>query len=221
MKARVALVVGHKSTSPGARSTDGITEFGYNTELALRVWRMWEDKNVSSRMTFEAMTRGLLRYGVELVLVWRRTYSTLAQDIRDTNASLAIELHCNAHNTEVSGTETLYYHRDAKSQRLAQMLQRRLVVALGLRDRGVHSITRSGRGGELLAGIGIPMVIAEPFFIDHDPDFKRALTSRDAQALAYINAIGEYLIGGDNYTEISHPRIRGPEDGTRTEDDNT
>ena len=93
-----ALVIGHKKQSPGAVNVKaGITEFDFNEDLAMRI-----EKKLKS---------------TQIQRVYRRTYKQLPDDINALNPDFIISLHCNAYNTEVSGTEVLYYHKSEKGKR--------------------------------------------------------------------------------------------------------
>lgn len=53
-------------------------------------------------------------------------------------ADLFISIHCNSYKLDTAhGTETLYYSNDPKGERLAELIQGRLVKHLGLTDRGI------------------------------------------------------------------------------------
>ena len=148
---RVALVIGHKKESQGACNHTGICEFMYNKALV---------NMISTRLT------------VENVIVYRQTYETLPRQINYLEPELVISFHCNAYNTKVSGTETLYHHTDDRSKKIAQQLQDTIVDTLRLKNRGIKPKSTEDRGGYLLKYVHAPCVIIEPFFIDNDMDMK-------------------------------------------------
>ena len=169
-----ALVIGHKQDSPGAVNKNSeISEFAFNSRLALAI----ED--------------GIKDVKIERVL--RQSYGALPYKINALDPDFIISLHCNAFNKKVSGTRVLYYHRSQKGKRLAEILQEKLVAALGLKDGGIKPKTTEDKGGYLLFYTRAPAVIAEPFFIDNDNDLKTATDVRDKLILAYVEAIA--LIG--------------------------
>lgn len=179
---RCALVVGHKSTSVGAKNMpQDVSEFEFNARLAVDVWKKLSGATVTTDWT----------QIVEPVLVWRRTYESLPHDINDVDPKLVVSMHCNAFNQSTSGTEVLFYHRSDHGRRIARVFQDRFVSALHLPDRGIKPVTREDRGGGLLAGTKAPAVICEPFFIDNDDDLGKAL-SVDL-ATVYAGAILEGL----------------------------
>mgnify|MGYP000341271737 CR=1 FL=1 len=165
-----ALVIGHKKRSPGAHNEKfNLTEFGFNQNLAQEI----ESKVV----------------GVDVQIIYRRTYASLPSDINELNPDFIISLHCNAYNKQASGTEVLYYHRSEKGEHFAEVLQHQIVMALGLKDRGTKAKRVVNRGGYLLKYTTAPCVIAEPFFIDNNNDLKTAIDNRQGLIDAYVNAI--------------------------------
>lgn len=172
---RCALVVGHKSSSPGAvNATQSLSEFEFNARLAVDIWKRFYESRV------------------ELVIVWRRTYGTLAADVNEVDPVLVVSMHANAsHSGTASGTETLYYHRSKWGKEIAGGFQNHFVSALGLPDRGTKPRTREDRGGGFLGDVAAPAVLCEPFFIDNDSDLERA-TDIDLAGV-YVSAITEGL----------------------------
>ena len=166
---KCALVIGHKKSSPGASNEMGLTEFAFNEKLAMEI----EDE-VNDVVTQR---------------IYRRTYNTLPSDINEFNPDFIISLHCNAFNEEASGTEVLYYHRSTKGKLMAEILNEKLVDALGLNNRGIKPKSAEDRGGYLLKSTLAPCVIAEPFFIDNNSDLKVVIDKRDALIKAYASSI--------------------------------
>jgi len=67
----------------------------------------------------------------------------------------------------------LYYHKSKISKQFADILQQKFVKFLELTDRGSRGKTSEDRGGYLLKKTQAPCIIAEPFFIDNDNDYKK------------------------------------------------
>lgn len=169
-----ALVIGHSHKSQGAANAKtGMTEFQFNEALSMDI--------------AEALTPDMT-----VVRVYRDTYSRLPGEINALNPDFIVSLHCNAFYGRASGTETLYFEGSNRGLLLAKALQRHLVDALKLPNRGVKPSSRSDRGGYLLAETNAPCVIAEPFFIDNDNDFRIARENIDALVGAYAAAIKEF-----------------------------
>ena len=110
-------------------------------------------------------------------------------DINDLNPDFIVSLHCNAYNGSASGTEVLYHHRSAEGKLMAELLNARLVNALGLRNRGIKAKNAEDRGGYLLVSANAPRVIAEPFFIDNYSDLIKAKKKRKKLIKAYVLGI--------------------------------
>lgn len=175
---RVALVVGHKATSPGAiNEATGTSEFEFNLMLA------------------ESIADALAGTDVECPIVLRRSYNELPGDINELNPDYVVSLHCNAFNTQATGVETLYYHNSTRGKAMAEILQRNVVNALKLRDRGVKPKHSEDRGGYLLRYTDAPCIIAEPFFIDNNVDFGVAIRYQLDLVDAYTSAILEIAEG--------------------------
>ncbi|MBE0469610.1 MAG: N-acetylmuramoyl-L-alanine amidase [Methyloprofundus sp.] len=170
---KVALVVGHSKAKPGAvNQSTGITEYAFNSALA---------KDIQQAL---ASARN-----IETIIITRSTYAQLPRDINAINPTFIISLHCNAFNRKASGTETLYYKNSRKGEVIAKQLQKNIVDALGLNDRGVIARAESDRGGYLLHNTRAPACIAEPFFIDNDDDLRKAILNREALINAFAQTI--------------------------------
>ncbi len=168
-----ALVIGHKKTSPGAVNlSQGLTEFSYNEQLALEIESALQNQT-----------------DVRIQKIYRRTYSTLPDDINTLNPDFIICMHCNAFNTQATGTEVLFYHRSKKGKKLAKILNTAFIDALGLTKRGIKAKTSEDRGGYLLKETQAPCLIAEPFFIDNNSDLEVAQTHRAQLVNAYVQSI--------------------------------
>lgn len=167
------LDIGHSKKKPGAcNKADGICEFPFNDELASEI--------IDSYVGAHTIKKS-----------YRKDYDTLPDHINEQNPDYVISLHCNAFDETASYTTVLYYKDSQRSKRLAEILQRELVSALGLRDAGIKPIGEEDRGGSQVMNITCPNVIAEPFFIDNDSDLATAQARRKALIQAYIAAFGK------------------------------
>lgn len=168
-----ALVIGHKKSSPGAvNQSQHLSEFDYNEQLALEIEASLSDNKK-----------------VKVQRIYRRTYSTLPDDINALNPDFIICLHCNAFNTKATGTEVLFYHRSKKGKKFAKVLDKNLVKALELTNRGIKAKTTEDRGGYLLKQTNAPCLISEPFFIDNNHDLEVAESKRTELVNAYVKSI--------------------------------
>ena len=173
---KVALVIGHNEQSQGAyNSSTGETEFLFNDRLV----------NVVARMLID---------GSPIIpsIIYRDKYKDLPAKVNSRYPDFIISFHCNAFNTEASGTETLYYHKSNRSASLAAIIQEQMVEALKLPDRGIKPKASEDRGGYLLRYTNAPCVIIEPFFIDNAGDLFTATDKFEQLASAIYVAIEEY-----------------------------
>ncbi len=177
MSTKVALVIGHKIESQGASNASrGISEFEFNESLAFDI------------------AKKLTSIGIAHEIIYRDTYQDLPDKINSIAPELILSLHCNAFNGEATGTETLYYHTSQSSKHLAEVVQKNVCTALGLRDRGILPRTSEDRGGYLLRYTNAPCVICEPFFIDNDNDVKSVSDNYKLLLTAFVNSIKEITL---------------------------
>jgi len=185
---KLAVVVGHNSQSQGAvRHDTGETEYIWNGRLAQIMERMAPEFGIDLRIFLRVPSGG---YRGEISRVYKQV------DIWGANASM--ELHFNgSSNPAASGTETLS-SGTSLSLRLAQAVQDEVVIALGLRDRGVKTVRGSDRGGASLIAGAAPAILVEPFF-GSSPTGQRAtdeLNEQETLARAYLrgaaNALGAF-----------------------------
>lgn len=179
---QVGLIVGHKPTSKGAGSIEkGIYEFDFNSQLA------------------SLIAERLIIKGFNPIIIYRDTYSGLPDKVNEINPDIAISLHCNAFNGKASGSEVLYHHTSKKGKQLAQLLQSEIVRVMSESDRGIkpidydHKGNQGDRGGWLVEKTSMPVVIAEPFFIDNFASLNKALTRMKFLAEAYAVAVDNYF----------------------------
>ena len=106
-------------------------------------------------------------------------------------ADIMVSLHLNAFNGRVQGTETLIHRSGTQSdQRLASLIQREMISALGFTDRRVY------RHGLAVLGSVPPSVkaccLTEAFFIDSMPDAATTRVNAEKAARAIAAGIHSY-----------------------------
>ena len=173
-----ALVVGHRPGAKGASSTEPmrVDEFDYNNALA---------PMIQARVT-QADVLVVLRDDNQ------QGYNRLPGKINNHKPDFIVSLHCNAFSSSAAhGTEMLYFHKSTKGHKMAKVLQRHVVAALGLKNRFTKAKTVNDRGGHLLKHTNAPCVICEPFFMSNLNDMQTALDRRNELAAAYAAAIDE------------------------------
>ena len=155
---RVVLVVGHTEKNPGAcNAVCGVCEFGFNKQLVTQIDAMMDDR-------------------CDTRIVYRDKYRDLPEKINKLNPNFVVCFHNNAFDTRTSGTETLYYYKSKKSEEIATIFQTKIVNALRLKDRGIKGKSTEERGGYILRYTNAPCILLEPFFIDHDNDYRTAIS---------------------------------------------
>lgn len=182
---KIALIVGHEKTKQGASNANGETEYSFNKKLAALIAPI------------------LLASGHEPFVVYRdgTTYAQLPKRVNQTQADVAISLHCNSFKKIASGSEVLHYVNSERSEKLASLIQSEVVAALGLNDRGLrpvdakHKGREGDKGGHLCKYTAMPCVIVEPFFIHNTSDLTTA--TENIQALAQAIANGAMAYGDD------------------------
>lgn len=148
---KVVLVVGHNQKQPGAKVVNNQNEYMYNSKVAHIVSNLLPEVNVAF-------------------------YSELEKDyvVLSDPGFIAIELHTNAFNGYVNGSEVLVLDGDVVSEEYAQEMLDSLCERFGKRNRGVKYIKEGDRGYENLRrakGKGARIsIIVEPFFGDNFDD---------------------------------------------------
>ncbi len=168
----VAIVVGHSKVRGGAANPrNGMSEYPFNFSVA---------QDIAAALNNDES------HSVKGVVILRKTgLGSLINEVNDTGADLCISLHCNAFDQTVTGCETLYYHRSKNGKIFAELVQFEMVELMGNADRGIKPKSSEERGGWLLRETNMPCVIAEPFFIDEDGDYKRGWQYRQDGGLAW------------------------------------
>lgn len=185
---KLAIVVGHNSVSQGAvRKDTGETEYIWNGRLARRMQRIAPEFGIEAKAFFR---QPMGSYSREIDLVYEQT--------EEWGADATIELHFNSFDGPASGTETLS-SGTALSLRLAEAVQREIVLALGLSDRGIKTRT-SGRGSRSLISGRAPAILIEPFFGSSSAGQAATDEEREQIRLAYA------VIRGASEAFSSFPR---------------
>lgn len=158
---RVAIVIGHHEQDKGADNASyEANEFEFNQALAHDIEHKFFDLNLID----------------EIVVAYRETsYQDLPIQINALKADLIVSLHCNAFDTHANGCEMLYYHKSVKGKEVARIFQNNIVQGFDNKDRGIKPKRSEDRGGYLLRFTNAPCIICEPFFIDNDEEYLKAI----------------------------------------------
>jgi N-acetylmuramoyl-L-alanine amidase len=185
----IVIDAGHGGKDPGAVGTTGACEKDFALTMALKL----EARLLGSEVT-AILTRKTDTY-LEL--------SQRAKIANDLKVDGFISIHANSSTSQASGTETLYTRPD--SQKFAEILNKHMVNATGLKDRGVKyknlAVTRETK---------MPASLLEVGFINHPGDEIKLLdtTFQDKVVEALAKAIFEYFGAADRPSKnevIDHP----------------
>ena len=185
----IVIDAGHGGKDPGAIGTTGAYEKDFALTMALKLEARLMGSEVTAILTRKTDTYLELSYRAKI-----------ANDIR---ADCFISIHANSSTTQASGTETLYTRAD--SQKFAELLNKYMVGATGLRDRGAKiqnkAVTRETK---------MPAALLEVGFINHPGDEIKLLDNdfQNKVIESLAKAIFEYFGVKDRPSKsevIDHP----------------
>jgi len=172
---KVALVVGHRQGAQGAWGSAGISEFTFNTKLAIDIKKRFGDE---VKIFFRDDLPG--GYGEKM--------KRLHKKIDSWGADYSISLHFNAvSNVSVAGHEVLYCSKSGKE--LASLLNNNFEKFLKTKNRGIKKRSKGERGGGFLCRGKSVCVIAEPFFAPHQHLYVDGTSGYDNLISAYVKTI--------------------------------
>lgn len=176
----IVIDAGHGGHDPGA-SGYNVQEKAITLDVALKVQSYFAANTpFNIKLTREDGKYLQLSERVALAKKW--------------NGNVFVSIHTNSVNGKVSGTETFYYSRATnphvqQSKLLAECIQKRMIEAWKLNDRGVK------KGNlHVLRENSMPAALVELAFIDHKEDNKLLASeySQDIAAKAIYNGILDY-----------------------------
>ena len=107
----------------------------------------------------------------------------------ELDADIFISLHCNAFNQQARGTECLVFAKGSYAEDLADAIQRQIVNALDMVDRGVKERPDLA----VLKHTVMPAVLVEMAFIDNEEDCEKLINQQDEFAAAIARGVTDYL----------------------------
>jgi N-acetylmuramoyl-L-alanine amidase len=172
-KVRLALVVGHEKDRPGALLHGGGHEYQYNSKVAQRA---------------QAFAKEVLFDELEVFVVYRDGIgiSGAYEKVADLDPDAVIELHFNAFNKRVVGTELLYHDDKDKEPQVERAFAEHVLSGLyqlfrpnapkeSKVLRGAKDLPRGHRGWYNVSRVlDFPSILVEPFFGDTPSDAKLA-----------------------------------------------
>ena len=130
---KIGICIGHDVVKQGA-SSHGQTEFGFNDELMVTMWKKLPKHHEFKHFYRSADIKG---YNAQM--------SELHKRLKEWGCELAVEFHLNDfHNEDVDGHEVLAMSDN--SMRYAAMLNDSFKMYLQNNDRGAKRITSSENG---------------------------------------------------------------------------
>ncbi|WP_340390548.1 N-acetylmuramoyl-L-alanine amidase family protein [Paenibacillus sp. FSL F4-0100] len=174
----VMIDPGHGGSDPGTTSISNKHEKDFNLALSLKVQELLlKEPEIEVWMTRDSD-----------VYPTRTERVQLANKI---NADVFVSIHGNSvlESPQANGTETYYYQRSS-SKELADAIHKRLIKAIGLKDRGVKD-----NSFQVIRETKMPAVLLEVGFLSNISD-EKAMLSNTVQykaAQAIVDGIKEYL----------------------------
>ncbi|GEM_PF-3364588 len=180
-KMKVCIDAGHGGADPGAVGQNGALEKDITLQIALQVKAALLRNGVDVVMTRESDKEG------RLVIAER------CKIANDAKVDYLVSIHANADGDRSDktgyGTETWAYSKTSAGYSLAQTVQKELVDATGLTDRGVKF-----NDWAILKGVKAPAILVETAFINNTQE-EKLLTNASWQkkvAEAIAKAIVQY-----------------------------
>lgn len=175
---KMAYVVGHRKSSPGAYSPHGILpEFEFNSEIVKQIDSPYID------IYFYEDTPGYMN-----------RVEKLAEEVNSKDYKAVIELHYNStKNPKANGTEALFFKGSIVGKEIAEGLSSSFSLGFNLKNRGVKALSNSNqRGYGFLESIKAPAIIFEPIFGSNKDDVE-AYKRFDTFYPAFLTYIGEEI----------------------------
>ena len=165
---KIALVIGHRSESQGAKSVKRISEYAY--------WYTW--LHLAKHFFPDAHQYRVFERNDMDGRGYRERMRKLGKRIDEWGADIAISFHFNAaQNVKAEGFEVLCT-TNTPSQLYARLMAGIMDEHLYGDNRGIKTVRRSDRGGGFLYGTRAVAILLEPFFGTNREDWQSG-TERD------------------------------------------
>lgn len=182
---KLAIIVGHYPKVKGAHITSPINmyEYDWNDLFSIDVYREAREAGLDARVFKrpDGMTRRQIGRAVD---------EFCGDD------GIAVELHINAFDRKVKGTETLYDDDPQDNENFARTMHRHLVAAFdrsGKADRGIRLVDDGMRGHTNLDSVHCTSCIVEPVFGDNPSEARLLYKTKYAYARAIVAAVLEWI----------------------------
>lgn len=171
----IGIDPGHGGSDPGAIGASGVREKVINLIIAEKLIKLLHEAGATVVIT---------RSGDQTVIHQQRV-----DLINSSKSDIMVSIHANAYNnSESNGTETFYHvsaANAAASRILALQLQRELITALGLRNRGVKESSFF-----VLKNVRIPAALVELAFISNPAEERILLDPENQERVATALYLG-------------------------------
>ena len=181
---RICIDAGHGGTDPGAVGQNGTKEKDVNLQIALKLQKALERNGITVIMTRKQDVAKKLTIDERCIIA------------NSADVDYLVSIHANADGDRDDktghGTETYAYSKTSKGYPLAQAIQKDLIAANGLTDRGVKV-----KQWDILKGAKAPAVLVETAFLNNSAEEKllidAAFQKLTAEAIAkgIVNHIGQ------------------------------
>ena len=167
---KIAVVIGHDKTSPGAYSTYlRQSEYIYNSEVATYL------SNIAD------IYKRPIGSGYKTQMI------NLANEINQKDYDLVVELHFNAFNKIANGCEAVIFKGNSYTEKVGQKFCNLITKEYCTESRGVKEVSQpNDRGYWFLALMKADAMILEPFFGDNKESLKFNDPSKYADILAKV-----------------------------------
>lgn len=178
----LGIIVGHEKKAPGAALAKpyNLSEYNYNSEVARQVEYFANTNPLGVHVTT------IFRDGVGISGAYDKAIKLKCDAI--------IELHFNAFDTKVGGSETLC-STNADDRAFAALVHSEVCAVFrgGNLSRGVKALGRGDRGGQSIYSFpkGANCLV-EPFFGDNPGEAKLAMESTPKYAQAIVIAVNKW-----------------------------
>lgn len=187
MTRKFAVVIGHSAESPGAMGVSPIStsEYFYNRDLSQIIYR--------HAMALGLPSRIFTRDGMTI----EQCYENVNQWCEGTELACAVELHLNAFDGKVRGTETLWDQEPTTNVEYARELQGDICSVFGRRgkdNRGLKLLNdKLDRGHRNMNACKVISALLEPLFCDNPQDALLGVTKKNDYAKAIVNATIRFM----------------------------
>lgn len=134
---KIVIDPGHGGSDPGTRSANGLLEKMVNLEVALKLKKYLSQVGVYCLLTRED-DRDFYEETIQYLASKRHDLSYRARVANDYDADLFISIHGNSFpSPKYHGAQTFFNSKSPESKKLAQAIQRELLLQLGKNKRHI------------------------------------------------------------------------------------